>query len=127
MSRPIKFRVWDDSDKVMHPNAFNVDGYLFEDLIDVDDRFVLMQFTGLKDKGGKEIYEGDVVMQGNFGIENKGEKCPAEVYWNQNAWYVRTEKGHTGLHPLWIHSQEFGAEVIGNIYENPDLIKTGKP
>jgi hypothetical protein len=68
------------------------------------------QFTGLTDKNGKEIYEGDVV-------EWKGVR--GEVWYNESAarFFFDDSKG-LHLEPHYGHE----AEVIGNIYENPELI-----
>ena len=63
---------------------------------------VLMQFTGLKDKNGKEIYEGDIV---------KGE-----VENNKFISVVEFQNGGFSINTLW------EPEVIGNIFENPELI-----
>ena len=79
----------------------------------------LMQYTGLKDKNGVEIYEGDVVEVD--GVLN-------EVYWQgQHAgFWVREVPKQTefykSLNMIYISSQ---GEVIGNIYENPDLLRAG--
>ena len=72
---------------------------------------VLMQYTGLKDKNGIEIYEGDIV------ATPFGYNC--EIRWNVNGhWgYWRTVDGATYKEDYW------ECEVIGNIYENPELLK----
>ena len=121
--REIKFRAWSNRDKCWC-GAFSVhkSGLFTEmtgariengvctayaDWIDLSKQteIVLMQYTGLKDKNGKEIYEGDVV---------KGA-------WNDDVYPVEFTFS-------WIHQYvEYGREpleVIGNIYENPDLIKS---
>lgn len=68
---------------------------------------VVMQFTGLKDKNGKEIWEGDVLKGKNLeGFEEK-----AEVKWDYVQWY-----------PLAGHRAFDECEVIGNIYESPELL-----
>lgn len=76
---------------------------------DTDD-IEVMQYTGLKDKNGKEIYEGDIVLFDNnlFSVE-----------WNVNgSWcYMRHPK------PFLTQIRYWESEVIGNIYENPELIK----
>ena len=69
-----------------------------------------MQFTGLKDKNGKEIYEGDVVRYS----ANKEEHISEVVYIES---FFGVEK-HTG-----ILSSFYPIEIIGNIYENPELLK----
>jgi uncharacterized phage protein (TIGR01671 family) len=68
----------------------------------------LMQFTGLFDKHGREIYEGDVV---DFGENNIGE-----ILWCGDDWNIKF-KGY--ILRLGIG----GGEIIGNIYESPELIK----
>ncbi len=72
---------------------------------------ILMQFTGLKDKKGKEIYEGDII-DGRYG--------KSEVRWSDN---------HCGFIPFAYPNNaptEEECEVIGNIYENPELLNEVK-
>lgn len=71
----------------------------------------LVQFTGLKDKNGKEIYEGDIV---SGGIEY--EVKTGEVKWFNKGLGVQTEFGIVDFY-------ESECEVIGNIYENPELLQ----
>ena len=80
------------------------------------ENIILMQYTGLKDKNGKEIYEGDIIKTKIF----NGKYENAEVYWNVNAWCIRTKKETTGL---FVTKGEYGVEIIGNIYENQELLE----
>ena len=119
--RPIKFRVWDKSLEEMR-YSINIPSDYTErngnlDLINMfqtlNQRYVFMQYTGLKDKNGKEIYEGDIV-------QNFREKFIVE-YWSGQilvSWYLRSiNSGDTS------ELDCFGEyEVIGNIYENPELL-----
>lgn len=70
--------------------------------------YIRRQFTGLHDKNGKEIYEGDIVRFNATYIK------PKVVYWNNEM---------TGFYPL-ISERPNSLEIIGNIYENPDLCNT---
>jgi uncharacterized phage protein (TIGR01671 family) len=74
----------------------------------------IMQYTGLKDKNDKEIYEGDIV-------EWKGERF--KVSYKQDKHYIGyiATKDDTKL--SYIHIWYDNIEIIGNIYENPDLLK----
>jgi len=70
------------------------------------------QFTGLYDKNGKEVYEGDVIKykQHHFNSEHISEKIKA-VQWKYDRW---------GIYET--HAGESDIEVIGNIYQNPELL-----
>ena len=76
-----------------------------------------MQCTGLKDKSGKEIYEGDIL---SFGLWSDTKlPCLHKVYWNDESasfdtWDLRRNE--------WGGQLDAFSEVIGNIYENPELL-----
>lgn len=112
--RELKFRLYGDG-KMFEPftldNDFDcVTGWM-------TDR-VIMQYTGLKDKNGKEIYEGDVLRADNWNPKVfRTEKIIAPVGFSLGYFNLQTR---AGLHLLYDTS---GIEVIGNIYENPELIK----
>lgn len=109
--REIKFRAWDKEIRdIFVPTCVP----LFE-----PSKYILMQYTGLKDKNGVGIYEGDIV-QNLRGKKNK-------VYWEQDilAWNCETfsvngRKGYLMLSDL---DSVATLEVIGNIYEHPHLLE----
>ena len=77
----------------------------------------LMQYTGLKDKNGVEIYEGDILH-----IESGNTYGDTDVRFEEGSFCLKTVTDYT----FWFHYFEEDAmiEVIGNIYENPELHKT---
>lgn len=119
MPRLIKFRYWDRFLKML----FCSDNWIWEEwkgaIDQVDPDRVLMQYTGLKDKNGKEIYTGDVI-EGNL-FDYRLPIMGAVVYDEEHAAYAL--QNDAGLTLLFKIDQR---EVIGNIYENPDLIDRPK-
>ena len=119
--REIKFRAWNPNEDIMR---YSVDFYNLRDffgwvcLNDLQDKFTVMQYTGLKDKNGKEIYEGDIV---NCRV-SKLEGCPDIRIMLQPITYDRGVY-MAGGYCCWFCYQY---EVIGNIYENPELLKEAK-
>ncbi|EBF6011846.1 TPA: hypothetical protein K8U00_002328 [Listeria monocytogenes] len=82
------------------------------------------QFTGLKDKNGKKIFEGDIVEI--IEIDAFGNldwnRLKGKVMFSEGAWLV-TDSGSFAI-PLWSEINEI--EVIGNIYENPELLEVAE-
>ncbi|WP_413527394.1 YopX family protein [Marinilactibacillus psychrotolerans] len=118
MSREIKFRAWLEYDKRM---AFSEEVVVWDNNIYINKEkkldskikgystLSIMQYTGLKDRNGKEIYEGDVI---KASIEC-GILVTGQVYWNYGALEVQG----------YVFKQLNNLEVIGNIYENPELLE----
>ena len=127
--REIKFRAWNCETKRYDPCFYLLsegDGIINE-IIGIEDdngneqliehgEVILQQFTGLKDKDGREIYEGDIVF-----IDDSIGK----IGWNNEALcfciYFLMEDGGFDDERLCDYIKDI--EVIGNIYENPDLLE----
>lgn len=122
MNREIKFRVFEPTLGMFLPTT---DAWyqIKNGVIELPKDTVLMQFTGLKDKNGKEIYEGDIVA-----IENSGNW---EVIFKLGSFeFFQGDKKISdgyGITPKWKiidkHGYVEGFEIIGNIYQHPELLQ----
>lgn len=129
--REIKFRAWDELNKEMvYPNTTNPKKGFFTTSGVFSSYDTLMQYTGMKDKNGVEIYESDIVKcridfwnnRYNFDENHNAiwKDAVSTIIWRGNGFWVEAESfGHEG-ESLW---DWYKMEVIGNIYENPELIK----
>jgi len=110
MSREIKFRAWDkESKKMWEVSAWHSTGGVHvrdSRLLLTAGEYVLMQYTGLKDKNGKEIYEGDIFNHPDFDEPTVVEYEPSSEPYPWSYWHDPEE-----------------SEIIGNIYENKELLK----
>jgi len=122
MNREIKFRAWDRENNKMR---FKKDGTTFYDsegsfpdeVIELTRRiYDWMQFTGLLDKNGKEIYEGDIIN----GAEVIFGECVFDSYYCVMGW---TLKGDWVWDFSFTQQEADELEVVGNIYENKELLK----
>jgi uncharacterized phage protein (TIGR01671 family) len=134
MLRQIKFRCWDKKCKQEDLQMFSweemKDTQMNDFFSNHNKRYELMQYTGLKDKNGVEVYEGDIIHWksdikneyiGNFKVEED-----VIVEWNKEElkWVVR-EKGANVFDEL-VDLIGYDFEVIGNIYTTPELLKEGE-
>lgn len=130
MKRKIKFRAWDEDSSQMHyPDSIDTNTgiqfchYHGEASRKADPHPVLlhltaddlMQYTGLQDKNGKDIYQGDIIT-----VRNEGAYA---IVWSEEfgCWHISQGDGH------WmIYEENKSAVIIGNIYENPELVDGGR-
>ena len=131
MKREIKFKAWNkEANRFSKPFTLKSDvlNYTDDDGLGIVKSLtneIILQYTGLKDKNGKEIYEGDI-------LERVDTKQTFLVIWNKDCYLVRM------IYDSWLnknvlnHKKDgslnfmttFEIEIIGNIYENPELIET---
>ncbi len=113
MNSKTKFRAWDKKRKIMIVNALEIadvglgeGSVLINEEAQTGNELIWMQFTGVKDKNGKEIFEGDILREGGLRMEVIFlDACfQLRVLWNRNLIPIKS------------------FEVIGNIYENQELI-----
>ena len=117
--REIKFRVWDEAERIMYEFDFreymNSIGSRQDELCPTLSLDHVMQYTGLNDRNGKKIYEGDIV---------KDEHGIGEVEWVQeHCSYLIFSRNPSIYHHIESDGVLKFTEVIGNIYEHPHLLE----
>lgn len=122
-NRIIKFRFWNSSVAVEKMLTWEFAKQIHADELFEQKHLIPLQFTGLLDKNGKEIYEGDIVQvktwnnkQGN--IYKKGQVCWADAHF-----FVAANDPLSPFAMTYPHHPQISWEIIGNIYENPEFLK----
>lgn len=136
--REIKYKAWDKKNKkwtlplvVTSGRITLIEPYEYRkdtkgELVDVE----VVEYTGLKDKNGKEIWEGDILEHTNDDIlsTNCGIKKIGRIYFENGAFLLEVDvipwrKNPKGKMGVFLCQYNKNSEVIGNIYENSELLK----
>lgn len=127
-----KFRAWDkrfsefvedffvSEDGKIYKKSTNT-GYGIAISRETSDKVILMQSTGLFDRNGKEIFEGDILA-----CETDDEVINVNVFWDEeHALFMFESKKYNEQEPLaeLVENNTYPFEIIGNIYENPELLE----
>lgn len=139
LSREIKFRAWNDSKKDWEGNfsISRIGSFLRLGISQSTEGIHVMQFTGLLDKNGKEIYEGDIIkVLDRDWVDMEKDTKYLIVYYAKDSFILINEAGikeresnnQNQYNQDWYEAKlfrEYGRdrfEIIGNIYENPELL-----
>jgi uncharacterized phage protein (TIGR01671 family) len=131
MNRDIKFRVWNKKTnswvhkpkQEVHLFGENIlcggfmSGVSLKDLHEC----VALQFTGLKDKKKKEIYEGDILLSESWGVHSRSKSKYHVVEWSGCGWKASGYNGQMKVSPELAVKSDF--EIVGNIFESPELLQ----
>lgn len=123
MTKELHFRAWDDKKKMWVGSVYlSLDGKLISQIVETEN-IVIEQYTGLDDKYGKEIYEGDIIEVETATFEET-EVSRYEVYWNEDMLddSLRLIRG-IDYDDCVAELSTSAVRVIGNIHENTELLK----
>lgn len=134
MSREIKFRAWDKKERDWTKHIYPCFNDVWAITIKPQwEDIIIMQFTGIKDKKGKEVYEGDIVIlhdafeRPEYDTSSKTDLI-AQVIWYDSGWHIKYNYENKRGYELDYFAKDSDNnpedfEVIGNIYKNPELLK----
>ncbi len=108
--REIKFRAWDETKKIYDYKPLVPDMIVMVNVLFIQKGWILEQFTGLKDKNDKEIYEGDIVRISD------SPSLKGKVIWFNLSWQMKDGGMLTNFDTNYL-------EIIGNIHQNPKLLE----
>lgn len=119
----IKIRAWDTVNKRMQSWEELLAGKEFKAKLQNPEKYglVLMMYTGLTDINGVDIYEGDILKGICFFLGYGASKTDAGDYWIENE--VKYINGEFLCRVFDLHSLNSTTSIIGNIYENPELME----
>lgn len=121
---PLRFRIWDDVEKCLGC----IPGYRISIALDLldgrsneeDSRYIISQDTGITDKNGNSIYTGDILIVTATGGNPKFNTPVIVGYYQQLVRIVNAEETHNE----WLGEYcEYELEIIGNIWQNPELLE----
>lgn len=119
MNREIKFKIWDPKNGIGEPTDISKFPHLLKRCYEYGlnpSEWTYLQYTGLKDKNGKEIYEGDIIKASYYYLgDNYFRENISEVKFGEGSYYL----AHFNAPSIDLSNH---LEIIGNIYENPELL-----